>query len=152
MKLKHKIVGLLLAISLLSGYIAWPFMQPVKIIAIHRDGDYSSILVKNFPLTDRGKITWWLQNKESIKKRYSIPEPASYGSYTIIFWDFGDGYKEEEKYDRLCFTDIASKKNCIEKNKLMTIYKYNDEEPLFSFNDRRYRINTHDDTIKLHNK
>lgn len=149
MKSKYKKITLSLAISLLSGYVFWKILQPVEIIAVHKDENYTSVLVKNFPLTDRWKMQWWLHNNDYLKKNYDIPEPASYGSYTIVFWDFGEGYKEEEKYDRLCFADIPSAKNCIDKKKVMTIYRYNNEKPLFSFNGRRYLINDNSDIIQL---
>ncbi len=52
-----------------------------------------------------------------LKDKYSIPKPASDGFYTVIFWDFGDGYKEEGKYDRRCFDDMKTSKNCIDKTR-----------------------------------
>ncbi|AML59334.1 putative membrane protein [Serratia rubidaea] len=39
----------------------------------------------------------------------------------MTFWLFGDGYQEEGKYDRLCFDDMPTKKNCIDKNLLMMV-------------------------------
>ena len=114
-------------------------LRPVEIVAVHQDGNYSSVLVKNFPITDNGKISWWLKNKILLKAQHDIPKPASYGSYTIIFWDFGDGYKEEGKYDRLCFADMETKKNCIEKEKVMTIQRINKKKPFFSINGKEYK-------------
>ncbi|MCT4714914.1 DUF943 family protein [Enterobacteriaceae bacterium H18W14] len=154
MKAKSKKIlsVVLLAGSLLLGYFIWRSLRPIEIVAVHEDGHFSSILVKNFPITDRGKIAWWLENKNRLKSRYGIPKPASYGSYTIIFWDFGEGYKEEGKYDRMCFYDMQTPKNCIDKEKFMTIYKYNDEEPFFSFDGNRYLIGKNGGIVKMKNK
>ncbi|PVU26012.1 hypothetical protein A8M58_21170 [Yersinia pestis] len=95
--------------------------KPVKIIAVHQRNNYSDILVENFPITDSGKIAWWIKNKSMLAEKYKIPKPASYGSFTIIFWDFGDGYQEEGKYDRLCFDDMKTAENCIDKNSFLTV-------------------------------
>ncbi|PCN67127.1 hypothetical protein A8V19_20930, partial [Yersinia pestis] len=123
--------------------------HPVEIISVHQRNNYSDILVRNFPFTEKGKINWWLENRDMLKAKYSIPKPASDGFYTIIFWDFGDGYKEEGKYDRLCFSDMNTTKNCIEKEKYMTIYKIKNDEPLFSFDGNRYFLNEHNKIVKM---
>ncbi|WP_016585906.1 DUF943 family protein, partial [Yersinia pestis] len=123
--------------------------RPVEIISVHQRNNYSDILVRNFPFTEKGKINWWLENRDMLKAKYSIPKPASDGFYTIIFWDFGDGYKEEGKYDRLCFSDMNTTKNCIEKEKYMTIYKIKNDEPLFSFDGNRYFLNENNKIVKM---
>lgn len=130
-KSKKTLYALLLIGSVLLGYFFWLSLRPVEIISVHQRNNYSDILVRNFPFTEKGKINWWLENRDMLKAKYSIPKPASDGFYTIIFWDFGDGYKEEGKYDRLCFSDMNTTKNCIEKEKYMTIYKIKNDEPLF---------------------
>ncbi|GLR09675.1 hypothetical protein GCM10007905_23950 [Mixta theicola] len=58
-----------------------------------------------------------------LKIRYGIPNLASDGNFNVTFWLFGEGYMEEEKYDRLCFNDMNIKKNCIEKNKAFSVSK-----------------------------
>lgn len=120
-KSKKILFGLLLTSCALLGYFFWLSLRPVKIVAVHQDDNFSDVLVKNFPFTDRGKISWWLKNKEILKKKYNIPQPASYGNFTIMFWSFGDGYKEEGKYDRLCFKDMKTKVNCIEKDAIFSV-------------------------------
>ena len=53
-----------------------------------------------------------------LKRRYGIPHTIPDGGYNITFWLFGDGYMERERYDdRLCFIDMKTQKNCIEKIK-----------------------------------
>ncbi len=151
MKAKNKknLCALLLIGSVLLGYFFWLSRHPVEIISVHQRNNYSDILVRNFPFTEKGKINWWLENRDMLKAKYSIPKPASDGFYTIIFWDFGDGYKEEGKYDRLCFSDMNTTKNCIEKEKYMTIYKIKNDEPLFSFDGNRYFLNENNKIVKM---
>lgn len=33
-------------------------VYPVEIVAVHKHNNYSLVLVKNFPLTNTGKIKW----------------------------------------------------------------------------------------------
>ena len=143
------IVLLFVVLSILA--FGWS-LRPVEIVAVHQRGNYSDVLVNNFPFTDKGKINWWLKNKEKIKKNYDIPQPASYGFFTIIFWDFGSGYKEPDKYDRVCFDDVREKENCIDKNKLFTVRNDRNGDIIFSFSDARYRLNKNGEITKLKRK
>ena len=119
MTVKNNKAVIVLLLAVVAGviYLIWFLLRPVEIVAVHQDGNYSHILVKNFPLTEKGKIDWWLMNKDMLKQRYGIPKPASYGAFTIVFWDFSGGYMEEGKYDRRCFADMKPPVNCIEKTK-----------------------------------
>ena len=76
--------------------------------------------MRNFPLTDRGKIAWWLTHADELKAKYGFPRPGLYGLYSISFWDFDDGYKEDA-FDLFCFNDMKTKKNCIEKNIVFSV-------------------------------
>ncbi|WP_336856087.1 DUF943 family protein [Pseudescherichia vulneris] len=95
---------------ILFTYILWLWSRPVEVVAVHQNSNHTYIIVKKFPITDNEQINWWLRNKDILKKRYNILKPAIYGDYTVIFWDYGDGYKEERKYDRLCFNDMLPSK------------------------------------------
>ncbi|NKG31075.1 MULTISPECIES: DUF943 family protein [Erwinia] len=118
---------MVLIIMIIGGYILWLWCRPVRIIAVHQSGSYSIVLVKNYPFTDAGKMEWWLKNKEMVKETYNIPKLDKQGRYHVILWDFDDGYKELDKYDRLCFEDMKPPVNCVDKNSLMIISrdKYN---------------------------
>ncbi|PIJ43727.1 DUF943 family protein [Tatumella sp. OPLPL6] len=98
-------------------------LRPVEIIAVHNDYDFHSVLVKNFPFSDKNKIKWWINNQYFLKQQYGIPRPDKEGSFTIIFWNFGEGYKETDGYDRLCFNDVDLPKNCIDKDSLLFVKK-----------------------------
>jgi len=150
-KNKRSIIMTLVLFCFSIGFLIWFFQRPVEIIDVHNDGNYSSILVKNFPLTDKGKIKWWLKNQDSLKIRYNIPKPATYGSFTIIFWDFSNGYKKDSKYDMLCFEDMNTKKNCIDKKNLfkVTRNKFDEKNILFITYEGRYKLKDNGDIVKV---
>ncbi|AHK19378.1 membrane protein [Yersinia similis] len=139
-KSKKTLCALLLISSIFLGYFFWVSRHPVEIISVHQRNNYSDVLVRNFPFTDKGKINWWLENRDILKAKYSIPKPASDGFYTVIFWDFGDGYKEEGKYDRLCFYNMKSSKNCIDKNSLIIISNNKNNVMSFTFDSGIYQL------------
>ncbi|SQK77403.1 DUF943 family protein [Tatumella ptyseos] len=134
---------------LLSASVIWLSLRTVEIVAVHENGNHSYILVKHFPFTDKGRINWWLEKNKMIKNRYGVPRPDTDGFFTVIFWDFGDGYKEEGKYDRLCFDDMNPPANCIEKNKLFTVNYGRNMGLYFTTNNERYFINKDGNIIKM---
>lgn len=143
------VVALLLLGCALVGYFVWLSQRPVEIIAVHEDGNHSYVLVKNFPFTDKGKISWWLENKDRLKDKYAIPKPASYGAFTVVFWLFGDGYKEEGKYDRLCFGDMKTAVNCIEKEAVFSVSNSKNRGTRFTVHDGIYRITEKGEIINV---
>ena len=100
----------------------WDSIYPVKIIDVHRSTDrmgYDDIIVDHFPLTDRGRINWWLSQREMLKKKYNIPAGQR---FVLTVWDVGDGYlRDSPREDYFCFPDMTSEKNCIEKNILLEV-------------------------------
>ncbi|CAE1144302.1 DUF943 family protein [Serratia rhizosphaerae] len=148
MDMRVKLVLLVMA-GVLIGYAFWLLLRPLEIVAVHQYDDFSFVLVKNFPLTDKGKIDWWMDNKDMLEQRYGIPQSTSSGFFVITFWDFSDGYKEAGKYDRLCFNDIPTNKKCIDKNKLLTVENNKRKELLFTVDDGRYLMKGSGETIKI---
>lgn len=130
---------ILFFIVVITGFLYGGYLisQPVKIIALHKNAHSWHILVDRFPLTSKGRISWWVENKEKIFKSYGIPE-GSLVKNNIAIWQFGDGYKALEKYDRLCFDDMPPPKNCIEKDRLMYITLTRNREVSYWLNDTRY--------------
>jgi len=151
MKNKKAIALLFLAGCVFLGYWLWLSLRPVEIIAVHhRESNFSAILVKNTPLTDKGKISWWMKNKAIFKEKYNVPNPAEDGSFSVTVWLFGEGYKEEGKYDRFCFNDIKSKKNCIEKDAVFTVTNSKNRGIFFTIYDGdNYRLGQNGDIIKV---
>ncbi|MGV3345364.1 DUF943 family protein [Enterobacteriaceae bacterium LUAb1] len=150
MKTGNKIILWIVLITGLTLFIhfLWLSQRPVKIIAVHEDGHFSSVLVQNFPFTDKGKINWWLKNKAMLKEKYNIPKPASYGNFNITFWLFGDGYKEEGKYDRLCFADMKKKANCIEKDAIFSVNNSANMGIVFTVYDGTYILKKNGEIVK----
>ncbi|MCP1438994.1 hypothetical protein J3D56_002430 [Erwinia persicina] len=136
----------------LLGFFLWLSLRSVEIVAVHEDEEFSSVLVRNFPFTDRGKISWWLKNKEVLKAKYNIPKPAKDGFFSIVFWDFGDGYKEEAKYDRRCFDDMKPPENCIEKNRVFSVSDSKNMGISFTTNDEIYRMKESGEIVKIKNE
>ena len=153
-KSKSKIILFImfLLLSLVLTYFLWLFLRPVKIVTVHKNGDISHILVKNFPLTDKGKINWWLENEKTIKIHYNVPQSESHKSFTVIFWNFGNGYKDkgdESKDDRFCFSDLLPPKNCIDKSKLFYISSGKDTGISFVTDHAIYRIKKDGELVKM---
>jgi len=148
-KSKKKLSVLVLVFCLPLSYFIWLSIRSVEVIAVHKDGNYASVLVKDFPVTDKGKIYWWLANRDKLQIRYGIPKPAAYGGFNITFWDFGNGYKKEGKYDRLCFDDMQTKISCIDKKPLFTVRRFNNERALFITYEGRYSLGNDGSIIQV---
>lgn len=142
---------MLLLPSLVLTYLLCLFSRPVRIIDIHKDGSYSYLLVKDFPITAKGQINWWLKNTKMLKNHYDIPKPDPDGDFGIVVWDFGEGYKEqgdEIKDDRFCFADLKSPKNCIDKNMILYITYTKSAGISFITHNDEYRINKNGKLVK----
>ncbi|CNK69891.1 entero membrane protein [Yersinia pseudotuberculosis] len=133
-------------------YTTWVITRSVEIVGVHIDnfseGYYSNyILVNNFPITDRGRIAWWENNKSMLKEKYNFPKHHLDDRFSVSIWDFGDGYKKLptgdmrlslESSDLLCFDDMKVVENCIEKKSLLFIRKY-DDRYVFSIGRSSYQ-------------
>ncbi|MGV3345630.1 DUF943 family protein [Enterobacteriaceae bacterium LUAb1] len=147
-KIKKTLYALLLVAVVVFGYGLW-LSRPVEIVAVHQDGNSSDVLVKNFPFTDREKMSWWLKNKNMLKEKYNIPRPEKDGDFTVIFWLFGDGYKETDGYDRLCFEDMLPPKNCIDKNRVFSANHSRNMGVSFIVSGGIYRLKENGDIVRV---
>mgnify|MGYP001256619489 CR=1 FL=1 len=100
-KNKKFIFAVLLIGCVLAGYVLWLSLRPIGIVAVHQRNHYSDILVRDFPVTEKGRIHWWLKNRGMLKEKFDIPKPDEDGFYSVIFWDFGEGYKETDDKNSL---------------------------------------------------
>lgn len=148
LKKPKKILFFTLAAMVFAVTLLWLWCRPVKVIAVHQMNSSSIILVNQYPLTDKGKIEWWIKHKDVLKTKYNIPVIDENGNYKVILWGFGDGYKEEGKYDRLCFDDMNSPKNCVDKNALMIVNHYKDDITDFSAGEDIYTIDNNGEVVK----
>lgn len=115
------LLGLLPVSVLLFGIAGiWRIIQPVQIDAVHTSNSYSNVLVRNFPLTDQGRINWWLKNRELLYSKYGIPEPDADGYFVVLFWAWDGVYRADrgagEDFDLRCFEDMSSEAKCIVKS------------------------------------
>jgi len=145
---KKILILFFLAVCVLPGYWIWLCLRPVEIVSVHQENNYSDVLVRSFPPTDKGKIIWWLENKNMLKEKHGIPKPGPDGSFVVVFWDFGDGYKETDGYDNLCFNDMKPPINCIEKNSLLMVRSSENTGSYFVLGSGTYRMNNKGDIVK----
>lgn len=149
-KIKKMRYALLLIALGFFGYCLWLSIRPVNIIAAHhREYGFSSVLVRNFPFTDKGKIDWWLKNKDMLKEKYDIPKPDKDGSFTVTFWLFGEGYKEGDGYDRLCFNDMPPPLNCIDKDAAFSVSNSKNLGAIFTTYDGKYQLQKNGNIVKF---
>ena len=131
-------------------YSSWEHIYPVKIIDVHRSTDkfdYDDIIVDHFPLTDRGRINWWLSQRDMLKEKYNIPSGQE---FVLTVWDVGDGYlRDSPREDYFCFPDMTSEKNCIEKNNLLKVdARFSDNNTVnFIIDDKKYIMNKKDGSM-----
>lgn len=157
-KRKRKIVNSCL-ILLVCSYLLWT-QRPVSIIRagiqyeyeptlLHGlyasskrgfiDEEWYDIAVNHMALTEWGRIHWYLDHKAELKAKYHIPSTTS---YSISFWDIGDGFIDGDKSgdgDLYCFPpEVNTTENCIEKNLLLTVDFSEGSYEKFSFSDINY--------------
>ncbi|NGX88962.1 DUF943 family protein [Rahnella sp. Lac-M11] len=63
-----------------------------EIIYVHEDEDSTVIIVRKFPITQRGKIYWWESNKDSPLIKNKISDVDEYGHYFVGIEDLGVGF------------------------------------------------------------
>ncbi|AJJ03191.1 hypothetical protein BZ21_3175 [Yersinia pseudotuberculosis] len=152
-KIKHKILLGMFTVGVL--YTIWMITRPVEIVGVHIDnfseGYYSNyIIVKNFPVTDKGKISWWENNKFLLKEKYGVPKNYIDGRFSVKILDAGDGYKlnlpkrdvffpDSDTSHLICFEEMKVAENCIDKNWVMDIEKIRDNRVFFSIGRSSYQ-------------
>ncbi len=123
-----------------SAYLL--LLRKTEIIFVHHVKGDTDIVVRNFPLTQVGKIIWWENNKDSPLIRNEMSDVDEYGNYFVGIEDVGVGFiKVSEasftswysfsRNDLICFDEIKSESRCIEKNNLMTIHNGRDNKTVY---------------------
>ena len=122
--IKSKFLRSVLAAILL--FIVYRAVLPVEVIGVHKPGKtLAVVIVKNFPLTRRGKIAWWKQHQRQLQERH--PFINSPENHIILFLQ--TQYKKDSGTDQdsdlLCFKDIPGEVNCVSKeNRPLLIWRY----------------------------
>ncbi|UWS28639.1 DUF943 family protein [Erwinia pyrifoliae] len=107
----YKRIGIVLVASVLA-YCLWTVVRPANIIRV----EHSVIFVEHFPITKKGKLNWWLENKENLGNEYHIFEAKN--NFTVVVMNFGgyeklpQGTRDGSTDDYTCFDDAKNKK-CI---------------------------------------
>lgn len=118
-----RLFAIAILLALLGGFYYISLGErDVAVIDAHYDGSTAAVIVDGLPFTESDKIDWWKNNQERIREKYRIPSGDT-GPFLITVYAFGDGYKEEGKEDRMCFSDMKPPRNCIDKNILMMVWR-----------------------------
>ncbi|MCU5774649.1 DUF943 family protein [Erwiniaceae bacterium BAC15a-03b] len=146
--------AILSACVLLTAACYFWNLRPVNIIGVHYKNDFSYVIVDHLPFTDRAKVKWWLDHQDEFREKYHIPAPSASGNFDVSVWAAGKGYLNYEKnykQDLLCFSDMESKDNCIEKNLLLTIKKIPEQRIYFviGFHDSVYELDNDNGLIRV---
>ncbi|EMH4163230.1 DUF943 family protein [Pluralibacter gergoviae] len=120
------LVTLLVGSLLLIAYYFNALHKP-EVMFTFQQKNFTNIVVRQFPLTVRGKIAWWKNNREKLKNKFNIPVIARNGDWYVDIWNFGDGFKKlpegdvrifnSDTQDMMCF----DKDKCIDKDLLMRV-------------------------------
>ena len=128
-------------IVLLSiGFYIYENNDSVKVVTVHHDKYTAEILVDRLPASEKSRIKWWLHNKKIIMSHYGIRPFDSGGPDYITIYQFGRGYLPASKEDLLCFSDMRSEQNCIDKNILMTVSRTREGLERVSFKHAAYTV------------
>jgi hypothetical protein len=109
----YKKIGVAFAFFL-AIYCLWVAVIPAKVVKVNKD----VVFVEHLPMTNKGKLNWWLENKDSLQNKYHIFNTPD--NFTITIMNFG-GYKnlptgtrDGSVDDYTCFDNTNHQhKNCV---------------------------------------
>ncbi|MFK8257720.1 DUF943 family protein [Erwinia sp. AnSW2-5] len=118
------------------------FLRPVSIVSVVREWNEGYFFVTNFPITDKGRIAWWQNNKDLLKEKYNMPFIGTDKQWTVLIGEAGDGFQflqhRASDNDLRCFDSLKPGANCIEKKWLLWISHYNQTDTSYSMGDSLY--------------
>ncbi|MGD8105282.1 DUF943 family protein [Pantoea sp. FN0302] len=124
--IKYKIS--LITLSAILLFILYQALLPVEIIGVHKPGKtLAVVIVKNFPLTRVGKISWWKQHQRQLQEKH--PFINSPENHIILFLqtEYKKDSGTDQDSDLLCFKDMPGDVNCVSKeNRPLLIWHYPD--------------------------
>jgi hypothetical protein len=102
-----------------------------EIIHVVQNVATMDIVVKQPPLSQKGKIIWWEAHEAVIEKKYGSPRRGENGFYYVSILDGGNGFKKSSENNSnwfsfchknlYCFHDIKSEARCFENKVIMTV-------------------------------
>ncbi|MEJ5064526.1 DUF943 family protein [Erwinia sp. MYb375] len=134
----------ILFVLIFFGFIYFLYISlvPVKIISFVREGSRIYLFVENFPITDKARIAWWLDNKALLKEKYNLPFIGSKYPWTVLVSEVGDGFQflqhRASDNDLRCFDSLKPGANCVEKKWLLWISHFNQVDTRYTTDDGEY--------------
>ncbi len=144
----YKRIGSIL-VFLIIAYCILIAVRPAKIVRV----DNSTVFVEHLPMTNKGKLSWWLKNKESLQNKYHIINPPD--NFTVIIMNF-DGYEKLPKGvrdgsidDYTCFDDNnGEQKKCVYNSIAIVVRGSVDGKVFINIGDKTY-IQSSDGRVAL---
>lgn len=131
-----KTAALLLLIGVV--WLAWLFLRTPQVIR----ADDSALYVKNLPLSEKGKVNWWRDNRSALQKQFPLLVRPGKAVVMIMNFDRYDrlptGTRDGSIDDYNCFTDISAPENCIYKEMVMLIFIHPGKKTVYSFGETSY--------------
>ncbi|MTD26274.1 DUF943 family protein [Erwinia sorbitola] len=141
---KRLLKKITLFVLIFFGFIYWLYIlvMPVKIISFVREGSRIYLFVEHFPVTNKGRIAWWLDNKELLIEKYDVPFIGSKHPWSVLIGEAGDGFQflqhRASDNDLRCFDSLKPGANCIEKKWLLWISHFNQVDTRYTTDDSEY--------------
>ncbi|WP_276972636.1 DUF943 family protein [Tatumella ptyseos] len=144
----YKRIGSIL-VFLIIAYCILIAVRPAKIVRV----DNSTVFVEHLPMTNKGKLSWWLKNKELLQNKYHIINPPD--NFTVIIMNF-DGYEKLPKGvrdgsidDYTCFDDNnGEQKKCVYNSIAIVVRGSVDGKVFINIGDKTY-IQSSDGRVAL---
>lgn len=109
----YKRLGVVVAFFL-AIYCLWIAVRPAKIVKVDKD----VVFVEHLPMTNKGKLNWWLENKDSLQNKYHIFNTTE--NFTVTVMNFAGyealpkGTRDGSIDDYTCFDNANDQhKNCV---------------------------------------
>lgn len=124
--------------AIAGGSFLYLNTRQVTVITAFHNQYTAQILVDHLPITNTARINWWLNTRAEIYMQHNIPSSNTESPWFVTIYAFGDGYKEEGKGDRRCFSEISSPRHCIDKTILMSINQMRSGDSEINVDDTVY--------------
>ncbi|MEJ5176640.1 DUF943 family protein [Erwinia sp. MYb416] len=132
----------LLLVLIAGVYVFSWFQRPVNIVSFVREGSRIYLFVEHFPMMDKGRIAWWLDNKTLLKEKYNLSFIGSKYPWTVLVSEVGDGFQflqhRASDNDLRCFDSLKPGTNCVEKKWLLWISHFNQVDTRYTTDDSEY--------------
>ena len=163
MKISRRIVSMLIIIGICAAAVFYGVRhtRPARVVYVSSEQNISDVVAVNLPDTDASLLAWWKNNRDALRTNFNIPRPDSAdGSWTIVFWNYGDGFKASNEHESpflnpfyketYCFDSIKSDRNCIDKDIAMMVSQSTNGAVFITTANGHYHIDRDGERIPLH--